>query len=72
MRSTRTKEILTSGVAAKASLHEQPVDFTFAHSLKSGVGVSESRVVSTLVSGVERHCCKKSMARYRMHVRGIG
>ena len=35
------KEILTLRAATKASLHELPVNFDFAHSLRSGVGDGE-------------------------------
>ena len=56
------KEILTLIAASKASLHEPPVNFNFAHSLKSSVGNGEWRVVS-LLSAVERHRCKKSVAK---------
>ena len=61
------KEILTVRAATKASVHEPPVNFNFAHCLKSGVGVGVLGVVSTLLSGVERHRCKKSVATCRMH-----
>ena len=56
------KKKLTFRAATKASLQESPVNFNFTHSLKSGVGDGEWRVVATLLSGVERHCCKKSVA----------
>jgi hypothetical protein len=54
------KEILTLRAATEAILHEPPVNFDFAHSLRSGVGNGEWRAVSTLLLGVERHRCKKS------------
>jgi hypothetical protein len=66
------KEILTLIAATKASLHEPPVSFNIAHSLKSGGGDGEWRVVSTLLSGVEKHRCNKSVAKSRMHSTGIG
>jgi hypothetical protein len=52
--------------ATKASLHEPPVNFNFAHSLKSGGGEGEWRVVPTLLSGAERHRCKKSETQVTM------
>ena len=54
------KEMLTLTVATKTSFHEQPVNFNFTHSLNSGVGDGEWRVVSPLPPGVERHRCAKS------------
>ena len=66
------KETLTLRAAAKASLHKLPVNFDFAHSLKSGVGDGGWRVVSTLISEVERHRCNKSVAKRRMHSRAPG
>ena len=66
------EEILTVRAASKASLHEPPLSPDFAHSLKSGVGDCKWRVVSTLLSGVERHRSKKSMTKCRMHSRGTG
>ena len=38
------KEVLTLTAESKASLHKSRVNFTFAHSLRSGVGVGETRV----------------------------
>ena len=63
------KKMLTLRAATKASLHEPPVNFDFAHSLKSGVGDGEWRVLSKLLSGLERYRCKKSVAKCRMHSR---
>ena len=65
------KEILTLIAASKASLHEPPVNFNFAHSLKRSGRDGECRVVSTLISGVERYRSKKTVAKSRMHSRGI-
>ena len=64
------KEILTLRAETKASLHERPVNVDFAHALKSGVGDDESKVVSTLLLGVDRHRCKKSVTKCRMHSGG--
>ena len=55
--------ILTLRAASKASLHEPRINFNFAHSLKSGVGHDEWRVVSTLLSWAERHLSKKSVVK---------
>ena len=66
------KETLTLRAASKASLHEPPVNFDLAHSLKSGVGDGEWRVASTPLSGVLRHRCKKSVWKCRMHSGGTG
>jgi hypothetical protein len=63
--------ILTLRAETKASLHELFVNFNFAHSRKSCVGDGERRVVSILFSGVERHRCKKSVAKCRMHGEGM-
>ena len=52
---TEQKEIPTLRVANTACLHELPIDFDFAHSLKSGVGNDEWTVVCTLLSGMGRH-----------------
>ena len=71
-RGVLKKEILTLRAATKASLHEPPANFDFAHSLKSGVGDGEWRIVSTLLSGVERQRCKKSVAKCRTHGGGTG
>ena len=57
------KGVLTSRAETKASLHEPPVNFDFAHSLKIGVGDGEWRVVSRLLSEVERYRFKKSVAK---------
>ena len=65
------KEILTFRAATKAPLHEPPVRFIFAHSFKSGVGDGEWKDVSTLLSGVERYRCMKSVEKCRMHSGGI-
>ena len=65
-RRVLTKEILTSRAATKASLHELPVNCDFAHSLKSGEGDGEWKFMSTLLSGLERHHFKKSMAKRLM------
>jgi hypothetical protein len=62
-RGVLRKEILTLSVATRASLHDPPINFDFAHSLNSGVGNGEWWVVSTLLSGVERHRSKKSVAK---------
>jgi hypothetical protein len=66
------KDILTFRAATKASLHESLVNFDFAHSLMSGVGDGERMAASTLLSGVERHRCMKSVAKYRMRNGGRG
>ena len=58
------QEILTLRAATKASPHEPPFIIDFAHSLKRD---GEWRVVSALLSGVERHRCKKSVAKRQMH-----
>ena len=71
-RGVLKKEELTLKVAPKASLHEPPVNFNFAHSLKSGTGNGEWRVMSRLLSGLERHRCKKSVVKCRMHNGGTG
>ena len=36
------KKVLTLTVESKASLHKSRVNFAFAHSLRSGVGIGES------------------------------
>ena len=64
------KEILTLTVATKASFHELPANFNFAHPLRSGVGDGEWRVVSSLLSGAVRHCWAKSAMKLRMYGRG--
>ena len=66
------KEVLTARAAIRASVHEPPLKFDFTHSLKSGVKDGEWRVVSTLLSGVQRQRCKKSVAKCRMHTGGTG
>ena len=66
------REILTLRAVTKASFHEPSVNFDFAHSLKSGVGYGEWRIVSALLSGVERYRCKESVAKFRMHSGGTG
>ena len=66
------KDILALKASTKASFHEPPVNFNFVHSLKSGGGDCKWRVVSTMLSGVESHRCKKSAANCRMHRGGIG
>jgi hypothetical protein len=65
------KKTLTLTEATKVSFHEPPLNFDFTHSLKSGMG-DEGRAVSPLFSGVERHRCKISGARCRMHNGGTG
>ena len=66
------KGILTLREETKASLHESLVNFDFAHSLKSGVVDVEWTVVSKLLLGMERHRCKRSVAKCRMHSEGTG
>ena len=66
------KEILTLTAPTKASLHEPPANFDLAHSLKSGVGDGGWRIMSALLSAVERHRCEKSVAKSRMHNGGTG
>ena len=61
------KEILTLRAATKGSLHKPPVSSIFAHSLKSSVGGGERMFVSRLFAGAERHRCKKSVTKWRMH-----
>ena len=68
----KQKGILTFREATKASLHEPPLSFDFAHSLKSGVRDFKWTVASTLLSGVERNRSKKSVAKCRMHTGGTG
>jgi hypothetical protein len=43
-REREKREILTPRAESKASLHKSRVNFAFAHSLTSGVGVDELRV----------------------------
>jgi hypothetical protein len=43
-RERERKEILTPRAESKASFHKSRVNFAFAHSLTSGVGVGELRV----------------------------
>ena len=59
------QEILTPAAESKASLHKSRVNFAFAHSLRSGVGVDELRVAwgvgaSLSLLGTERHRWVKS------------
>jgi hypothetical protein len=69
-RGVLRKEVLTLTAATRASLHDPPINFDFAHFLRSGVGGGEWRVVSTPLSGVERHRSKKSVAQDRMYSGG--
>jgi hypothetical protein len=59
------KDILTLRAETKAFLHDPPVNFDFAHCLKSGVRDAEWRVV-------ERYRCKKSVAKCQIHNGGAG
>ena len=57
------KGVLTLRAETKASPHEPPVNFDFAHSLKIGVGDDEWRAAPRLLSKVERYRFKKSVAK---------
>ena len=60
----QSDRILTLTAVSRASSHESSVNFSFTHSLKSGV-VFEGW--SLLRAGVERHCRKKPVVKLGMH-----
>ena len=75
---SKRKEILTVEEATKASCHECRDNSSFAHSLKSGGGISGLGVVASLgcvvvealspsISGVERQRCLKSSEKDLAH-----
>ena len=76
------KEILTLEATTKAFFHSQLANVAFAHSLNSGVGVHESKVVRSVggslcwavfeaaspsLSGAERNFWVKSAEKFRTH-----